>query len=97
MQYMFSIGKRRETPIVSFNCYNSYWKTAKQNMPKFKRSCNNPFHEKWTKNEGRAFVNLAERGLLNLSKLLDGFIEAELGKSSSGCKISLHYVSSRMF
>ena len=49
-------------------------------MPKFKRSCNNPFHEEWTNNDGGAIVNLAGRGLLTLSKLFEGFIEAELGK-----------------
>mgnify|MGYP002803585720 CR=1 FL=1 len=49
-------------------------------MPKFKRSCNNPFHEEWAKKNGGAIVNLAGRGLLSLSRLFESFIEAELGK-----------------
>ena len=51
-------------------------------MPRFRRSCNNPFHEEWssTKNDGETIVNLIGRGLLTLSKVFGSFIEAELGK-----------------
>ena len=51
-------------------------------MPKFKKSCNNPFHEKWSKNEGGAIVNLTGRGLLTLAKVFESFIEAEFGKKA---------------
>ena len=49
-------------------------------MPKFKRSCNNPFHEEWSKNDEGEIVNLTGRGLLTLSKPFERFIEAELAK-----------------
>ena len=51
-------------------------------MPRFRRSCNNPFHEEWSssKNDGETIVNLTGRGLLTLSKVFGSFIEAELGK-----------------
>ena len=49
-------------------------------MPKFKRSCNNPFYKEWSKNDEGGIVNLTSRGLLSLSKPFERFIEAELAK-----------------
>ena len=67
--------------IVFFNTFRQRLKKKEtQKMPKFKRSCNNPLHEEWSKSDGGAIVNLAGRGLLSLSKVFVRFIEVELGK-----------------
>ena len=52
-------------------------------MPKFKRQCNNPFHEKWSGREGEKVVNLRNRGLLVISVVLEQYVQAELGEKSS--------------
>ena len=67
--------------IVFFNTFRQRLKKKEtQKMPKFKRSCNNPLHEEWSKSDVGAIVNLAGRGLLSLSKVFERFIEVELGK-----------------
>ena len=62
-------------------------------MPKFKRQCNNPFHEKWSGREGEKVVNLRNRGLLVISVVFEQYVQAELGeKSSYGIRISAQHV-----
>ena len=50
-------------------------------MPKFKRQCNNPFHEKWSGREGEKVVNLRNRGLLVISVVFEQYVQAELGEN----------------
>ena len=52
-------------------------------MPKFKKQCNNPFHEKWSGREGEKVFNLRNRGLLVLLVVFEQYIQAELGEKSS--------------
>lgn len=54
-------------------------------MAKFKRQCNNPFHEKWSGREGEKVVNLRRlrnRGLLVISVVFEQYVQAELGEKS---------------
>lgn len=50
-------------------------------MPKFQRSCNNPFHENWSKREGEKVINLRSRGLMAAASALEKYVEDELDKS----------------
>ena len=64
-------------------------------MPKYRRACNNPFHEKWSKGAGGKVINLRARGLLVISNVFQQFVEAELGEKSSRkinnlCSTCLH-------
>ena len=64
-------------------------------MPKYRRTCNNPFHEKWSKGVGEKVINLRARGLLVISNVFQQFVEAELGEKSSRkinnlCSTCLH-------
>ena len=61
-------------------------------MPKYRRTCNNPFHEKWSKGVGE---KVRARGLLVISNVFQQFVEAELGEKSSRkinnlCSTCLH-------
>ena len=51
-------------------------------MPKFKKQCNNLFHEKWS-GRGEKVVNLRNRGLLEISIVFKQYVKAELGGKSS--------------
>ena len=51
-------------------------------MLKFQRSCNNPFHENWSKDEGEKIVNLRGRGLVTIRTVFEQYIEEETGKKS---------------
>ena len=46
-------------------------------MPKFTRSCNNPFHEKWSKDEGGKIVNLRARGLVAITTTFEQYVKEE--------------------
>ena len=52
-------------------------------MPKFKKQCKNPFHKKWSGQEGEKVFNLRNRGLLVLSVVFEQYVPAELGEKSS--------------
>ena len=65
--------------IQRFSLYNA----AIEKMPKYRRACNNPFHEKWSKGAGGKVINLRARGLLVISNVFQQFVEAELGEKSS--------------
>ena len=52
-------------------------------MPKFKKQCNNLFHEKLSGREGDKVVNLRNRGFLVLSVVFEQYVQAELGGKSS--------------
>ena len=63
-------------------------------MPKYRRTCNNPFHEKWSKGVGEKVINLRARGLLVISNVFQQFVKAELGEESRKfnnlCSTCLH-------
>ena len=50
-------------------------------MPKFQRSCNNPFHQAWSKREGEKVINLKRHGFLAVAYAFEKYVEAELKKS----------------
>jgi hypothetical protein len=52
-------------------------------MPKFQRSCNNPCHENWSKDEGKNIVNLRGRGLVRITTVFEQYVEEETVKKSS--------------
>ena len=52
-------------------------------MPKFQRSCNNPFHENWSNDEGKKIINLRARGLFTITTVFEQYVEEETGKKSS--------------
>ena len=52
-------------------------------MPKFQRVCNNPLHEKWSKNGSERIISLRSRGLWGLSKVWEQFLNAKLGQKPS--------------
>ena len=60
-------------------------------MPKFKKTCNNTFHETWSKTDEGKIVNLQARGFLTVSSVLQQYIEAELGKK---CRHKINHLSS---
>ena len=68
--YLSSFEKKREYK------YNS------EKMSKFKKNCNNPLHENWSKSDEGKVVNLQARGLLKVANALQLYVE-ELGKKSS--------------
>ena len=47
-------------------------------MPKFTRSYNNPFHEKWSKDEGGKIVNLRASGLVTISTTFEQYVKDRL-------------------
>ena len=52
-------------------------------MPKFTRSCNNPFHEKWSKDEGGKIINLRARGLVAITTTFEQYVKEETSKNLS--------------
>ena len=52
-------------------------------MPKFTRSCNNPFHEKWSKDEGGKIVNLRAHGLVAITTTFEQYVKEETSKNLS--------------
>ena len=52
-------------------------------MPKFQRTCNNPFHKTWSKGEEVKILNLRARGLVGIGTNFDKYIEEETGKTST--------------
>ena len=52
-------------------------------MPKFTRSYNNPFHEKWSKDEGGKIVNLRASGLVTISTTFEQYVKEETNKNLS--------------
>ncbi len=52
-------------------------------MPKYQRTCNNPFHEMWSKREGEKVINLRARGLFLISNVFQQYVEEEQAKKSS--------------
>ena len=52
-------------------------------MPRFQRTCSNPFHETWSKREDEKIVNLRARGLVSLGTIFQKYIEQEMGKEST--------------
>jgi alkylhydroperoxidase/carboxymuconolactone decarboxylase family protein YurZ len=51
-------------------------------MPRFKRTCSNPFHEKWSKREEEKTISLRARALVAIANVFEKYIEEELGKKS---------------
>ena len=49
-------------------------------MPKFQRSCNNPFHQAWSKRDGEKVINFKRHGFFG-SHAIEKYVEAELNKS----------------
>ena len=66
-------------------------------MPKFKKACQNPFHETWSKKDEGKIVNLQARGFLTVASALQQCIEAELGKKCRQNKPSLLDMPKNMF
>ena len=50
-------------------------------MPKFQRSCNNSFHQAWSKRDGEKVINLKRHGFLAVAYAFEKYPEAELNKS----------------
>jgi hypothetical protein len=62
-------------------------------MPRFKRTCSNPFHEKWSKREEEKTVSLRARGLVAIANVFEKYVEEELGKKSTrGHEYSIKYL-----
>ena len=60
-------------------------------MPKFKKACQNPFHETWSKKDEGKIVNLQARGFFTVASALQQCIEAELGKK---CRHKINHLCS---
>ena len=102
----FLAGKTRifiRKRVFFFKLHTTLYNAAIEKMPKYRRACNNPFHEKWSKGaRGGKVINLRARGLLVISNVFQQFVEAEMGEKSSRKIIniknkSLLDVSSRKF
>ena len=50
-------------------------------MPKFQRSCNNPFHQAWSKREREKVISLKRHGFLAVAYAFEKYVEAKLKKS----------------
>ena len=46
-------------------------------------ACNNPFHEKWSKDEGGKIVNLRARGLVAITTTFEQYVKEETSKNLS--------------
>lgn len=51
-------------------------------MPKFKRSCHNPFHDDWSNDETGRIFHLKSHGFVSVAVGLKMFLEAETGKKN---------------
>ena len=68
---------------VPFSSQNISLNKNTCNMPRFQRTCSNPFHEMWSKREDEKIVNLRARGLVSLGTIFEKYIEQETGKEST--------------
>ena len=46
-------------------------------MPKFQISCNNPFHQAWSKRDGEKVINFKRHGFLAVAYAFEKYVEAE--------------------
>ena len=52
-------------------------------MPRFQRTCSNPFHETWSKQKDEKIANLRARGLVGIGTIFEKYVEKEMRKEST--------------